>query len=187
MDLKQREGVLVKPKNRLDDKQVSIIDQTSRELLEDPGLLCYNKEAAGIFSRAGAEVQERSDHAKVILNSRIIDSALQSAPSTVTLGARNPDNKLILDAREPRVRFGSGAETNIWLEVEFNGDTPVFKRIPGSLEKLCRAAQLAENLENLDFFIRCVNIQDKEITPANKDINMFLEKLIFILKVELQH
>ncbi len=182
MSRKQREGVLVKPQNRLDDRQIKLIDATSRELLEKPGLLCYNKEAAEIFARAGAKVEQRSDHAKIILNSRLVDSAVESAPSTVTLGARDPDNRLILDAEEPRARFGNGSETNIWLDVDFNGGAPAFKRTAGSVEKLRRAAHLSENLENLDFFIRCVNIQDSEITPENKDINMFLASLNNITK-----
>lgn len=182
MSRKQREGILVKPKDRLDEKQVGLVDAASRELLEDPGLLCYNKEAAEVFAGAGAKVEERSDHAKIILSSSLIDSALESAPSKVTLGARNPDNRLILDAEEPRVRFGNGSETNIWLETKFEGNAPIFKRTDGCVEKLRRAAHLADNLENLDFFIRCVNIQDGEITPENKDINMFLASLNNITK-----
>ncbi len=182
MNEKQREGILVKPKYRLSDRQADTIDAASRELLENPGLICYNAEAAGIFKKAGAKVEERGDHARIVLNSSMVDSAVETAPSKVVLGARNPDNKLILDAEEPRVRFGNGSETNIWLDVEFEGSAPVFKRTDGSLEKLRKAAHLAENLSNLDFFIRCVNIQDREITPDNKDVNMFLASLNNITK-----
>ena len=58
MDEKQREGVLVNPHCRLSESQVRLVDEVSRELLEDPGLLCFNKEAASIFRNAGASVED---------------------------------------------------------------------------------------------------------------------------------
>ena len=50
---------------------------------------------------------------------------------------------------------------------------PVFSKKRGSVEKLCTAARLAEEFENLDFFIRPVNIQDADITKDNHDVNKF--------------
>ncbi len=180
---KQRQGVLVKPHQRLSDEQIKIIDGTSRRLLEEQGLMCYNKRAAEIFKKAGAKVETADDHAKIRFDSKILDKALDSAPSRITLGARKDENKLILDSQEPRVRFGSGAETNIWLDVSFDGSScPVFERQPGSIEKLTKAAHLCDNLDNLDFFIRCVNIQDESVTSENKDVNKFLASLNNITK-----
>jgi trimethylamine--corrinoid protein Co-methyltransferase len=99
------------------------------------------------------------------------------------LGARNPDNRLILDAHEPRVRFGSGSETNVWLAVAYDEDgRPVLTRQPGNIERLGLAAHLCDNLEHLDFFIRCVNIQDEVVTARNKDVNKFLGSLNNITK-----
>ncbi|MFH1731492.1 MAG: trimethylamine methyltransferase family protein, partial [Planctomycetota bacterium] len=76
----------------------------------------------------------------------------------------------------------SGSETNIWLDVSFDGTAPTFTRRNGSVERLCDAAHLAENLDHLDFFIRCVNIQDEEVTADNKDVNKFLASLNNITK-----
>ncbi len=112
----------------------------------------------------------------------MIDRALETAPSTIVLGARDPANKLILDAHEPRVRFVSGAETNVWLDVSFEDGVPTFTRQPGSIERLCRAAHLCDHLEHLDSFIRCVNIRDEEVTADNKDVNKFLASLAHITK-----
>jgi trimethylamine--corrinoid protein Co-methyltransferase len=162
---KQRQGVLVKPYERLTQKQIEKVDETSRSILEDQGLICYNKNAARKYSEAGAQVTEEKDFARVRIGAGLVDKALETAPSKIVLGARNPDNKLILDAREPRVRFGSGSETNVWLDVQFEGNNPVFNRLDGSIERLRAAAHLCDNLKNLDFFIRCVNIQDKDVTP----------------------
>jgi trimethylamine--corrinoid protein Co-methyltransferase len=179
---KQRKGVLVKPEKRLDDSQVKLVDSVSRELLEDPGLICYNKQVTELFKNAGAEVEEGDQFSRIKVPPRIVDNAVKSAPSKITLGAREPDNKLVLDSSEPRVRFGSGSETNVWLDVKFEDDKPVFTRCEGSIEKLCKAAHLADNLENLDFFIRCVNIRDEGVTKENKDVNKFLASLNNITK-----
>jgi len=178
----QREGVLVNPICRLSDAQVRLVDEVSRDLLQNPGLLCYNTEAAEIFGRAGAKIEQQGECLRVRVPSSIIDKALESRPPKVVLGARNPDNRLILDAYEPRVRFASGSETNVWLDVEFGKDGPRFIRCNGSIERLCKAAHLCEHLEHLDSFIRCVNIQDKEVTEENKDVNKFLASLNNITK-----
>lgn len=182
MSEKQREGVLVNPHRRLSGAQVRLVDEVSHELLENPGLLCYNQEAAEIFKNAGAKVEDAGGCMRIRIPFAIIDRTLVNAPSRIVLGARNPDNRLVLDAYEPRVRFGSGAETNIWLEVQFDGTVPKFIRRDGSIKRLCKAAHLCENLEHLDFFIRCVNIRDKEVTEENKDVNKLLASLNNITK-----
>ncbi len=174
---KQRQGVVVKPHSRLSESAVELIDEVSRDLLLEPGLLCWNAEAARIFERSGAAVEDAGDCLRIRIPPVIIDWAVDAAPSEVVLGARDPENRLILDADEPRVRFGSGSEANIWLDVRFEDRTPTFVRREGSIERLCAAAHLAENLEHLDFFLRCVNIRDKEINRENKDVNKFLASL----------
>ena len=178
----QRKGVLVTPYCRLSDVQVTTVDAVSRDLLQDPGVLCYNAQAAEVFKQAGATVEDADSCVRIRIPSTAIDRALDSAPSTVVLGARNPDNRLILDAHEPRVRFVSGAETNVWLHVAFDGTVPTFTRLNGSIEHLCAAAHLCEHLDHLDAFIRCVNIRDKQVTAANKDVNKYLASLNNITK-----
>jgi len=179
---KQREGVVVRPEKRLSDEQVRLIDGVSRDLLQDPGLLCHNAETAEIFKQAGAVVEPDGQGVRIRIPESVLNRALQSAPSRIVLGARDPDNRLILDAHEPRVRFVSGAETNVWLDVQFDGTAPRFTREPGSIERLCRAAHLCEHLENLDSFIRCVNIRDERVTAENKDVNKFFASLNNISK-----
>lgn len=174
MSKNQRDGVLVAPQWRLTDEQVKLVDGISRDLLEDPGLLCYSPEAAELLRAAGARIEDADDCVRVRLPASTVDRALASAPSTVVLGARNPDNRLVLDGHEPRVRFGSGSESNVWLEVDFNGKGPQFTRRRGTIRRLSDSAHLAENLEHLDFFIRNVNIQDDQVTEANKDVNKLL-------------
>jgi trimethylamine---corrinoid protein Co-methyltransferase len=183
MTEKQREGFLVKnPTERLSINQIKLIDSTSRQILENPGVFCYNSEAAELYKKAGAKIRQLTDCVQIKIPSELIDKILETAPSKIVLGARNPDNRLVLDADEPRVRFVSGAETNFWLDVNFENNAPVFTRKDGSIDLLGRAAHLAENLDNLDSFIRCVNIRDKEITSENKDVNKFFASLNNITK-----
>ncbi|MBN1673237.1 MAG: trimethylamine methyltransferase family protein [Kiritimatiellae bacterium] len=173
----QREGIVVTPHCRLTDAQVRLVDGASRELLEDPGLVCYSEEAGAVFKAGGAAVEAAGAHLRVTIPPALVDKALASAPSTVVLGARDPANRLVLDAHEPRVRFVSGAETNVWLETRVRNGKPDYVRRDGCIELLCQAAHLAEHLANLDAFIRCVNIRDPEITRENKDVNKFLASL----------
>jgi len=179
---KQREGVMVKPQCRLADNQIELVDGVSRELLQNPGLLCHNENAAKVFKKAGAQIEDAGNCVRIRVPEALIDKVLTSAPSKIVLGARHPNNRLILDADESRVRFGSGSETNVWLNVDFTDGQPNLTRAEGSIERLCKAAHLCDNLENLDFFIRCVNIRDKEITRENKDANKFLASLNNITK-----
>ena len=184
MEKQQRQGVLVtQPHRRLSEDQVRLVDGVSRDLLQDPGLLCFNQEAADLYEKAGAAVEPGDECARVRIPPKVVDEALEAAPSTITLGARRPENRLILDATEPRVRFVSGSETNVWLDVQYDGAGPAtLTRETGSIDRLCRAAHLCEHLEHLDSFIRSVNIQDAEVTAANKDVNKFLASLNNITK-----
>jgi len=188
-----REGTLVHaPYERLTGEQVARIHQASVEMLRNPGLLCFNKEAADIFSNNGAEVAPvtSSDNPCWLIKipEKLVSSALESAPKTVKLGARNEENVLIMNGEEPRVFYVSGSETNIWLDVDFPTyvkkddpnveiQVPEFNRRRGTVMDLCQAAHLCEQLETLDAFIRPVNIQDKDITEDNKDVNKFFASL----------
>ena len=188
-----RTGTLVKPYERISQKQIELIHHASVQILMDPGLLCYNREAADLFHASGAEVTlsaSSGDSACWLIKipEKLVSDALESAPKTVKLGARNEDNALIMNGEEPRVFLVSGSETNIWLDVDFPAyvkksdpnveiQVPEFKQRRGTVMDLCQAAHLCEHLETLDAFIRPVNIQDKDITEDNKDVNKYFASL----------
>jgi trimethylamine--corrinoid protein Co-methyltransferase len=192
-----REGVLVKPYERLTDEQVQWLDQASLDILADPGIWCYNERAAKLFQAHGAKVWEDEKSVspcwRVTFPEGLIKEAMAQAPSRIVLGARKPENRLLLDAEVPRVYFGSGSEANIWIETEMeefvsvnNGDVkvkvPLYKELRGNTALLSRAANLCDKLEHLDFFIRPLNIQDPEITNENHDVNKFFASLNNITK-----
>ncbi len=188
-----REGTLVHaPYERITKEQIARIHRASVEILKDPGLLCFNSEAAEIFHNHGAEVTPitPSDNPCWLIRipEKVVSEALESTPKEVKLGARNEENALIMKGEEPRVFYVSGSETNIWLDVDFPTyvkksdpnvqiQIPEFNRRRGTVMDLCQAAHLCEHLESLDAFIRPVNIQDKDITEDNKDVNKFFASL----------
>jgi trimethylamine--corrinoid protein Co-methyltransferase len=184
-----REGILINnPLERLSTGQVQEIHDASLEILQEPGLLSFNEKAAEIFGNSGAEVKPVADSNipswQVKIPEKLVTAAIDSAPKTVKLGARNPDNTLVMKGNEPRVYFITGSETNIWLDIDFptyvdKSDPGKERKIPeftprrGTLADLCDSAHVCEHLETVDGYIRTVNIQDKDITEENKDVNKF--------------
>ncbi len=192
-----RKGNIVKAYERLNREQIVTIHEASMEILEDPGIWCFNKRATELFEANGAkstyEEQNGTPCWRVRIPRDLISKAIASAPSRVILGARDRQNRLELDAEVPRVYFGSGSETNVWLETEMEeyvhwADSSTSRLMPkytekrGSTELLSRAAHLCEQLEHLDFFIRPVNIQDEGIDEQNHDVNKFMASLNNITK-----
>lgn len=185
-----RQGTIVrKPFERLSEDEIKTLHRASSDILEDIGLQCFNKEAADIFVGNRCDVKRRDERSYTVkIPADILGEWVSKAPSKVKLGARDPGNALILDADVPRIYFGSGSEANIWLDTHMEDyvreNAPedkrrlaVFSQKRGTLERLATAARLAEQLENLDFFIRPVNIQDDDIHEKNHDVNKFFASL----------
>lgn len=162
------------------------------DILKDPGITCFNKDAAEIFSASGADVTEVKGEGNpswtLNIPEKMIMDAAETAPVSVKLGARDEDSCLILDGKESRVYFASGSETNNWLDADIETfvskkdsskeiKLPVFKAEKGNTERLAKAAHLCENLDSWDGFLRCVNIQDDDINDSNKDVNKFFISL----------
>ncbi len=53
-----REGVVVKPYERLSQDQVKWLDEASMSILADPGIWCYSERVAQLFQSHGAQVRE---------------------------------------------------------------------------------------------------------------------------------
>jgi len=187
-----RQGVLVEPYHRLKMEQVEQLHRASLAILTDPGVLCFNRQAAEVFGDHGADVLSVNQGGApcwlLKIPGKVITDAVQVAPKVVKLGARDENNCLILDGHEPRVRFASGSEANNWLDVDMETfvskrspgtevEFPVFRVEKGTVDRLAKAARLCEHLDSWDSFLRTVNIQDDDITDDNKDVNKFFTSL----------
>ncbi len=187
-----RKGILInRPYERLTKEQVELIHQASMQILTNPGLISFNQEAVDIFHSHGAAVQAiAGDHQswQVKIPEQLVLKALDTTPKTVKLGARNPDNALIMHGDEPRVYLITGSETNIWLDLDLSTyvnradsakeiKVPEFKPRRGTVDDLCQSAHVCEHLEMVDGYIRTVNIQDRDINEDNKDVNKFFASL----------
>ncbi len=190
-----RQGVVVKPYERLSGEQMELLHNASLRILQDPGIWCYNERAAKLFGDSGARVREESVHDtkywRISIPAGMVEDAIASSPSRIVLGARKQENRLVLDAEVSRVYFGSGSEANVWLETDLeefsNGNgrnimAPRHTEMRGSTALLARAARLCDRLEHLDFFIRPLNIQDSGINEDNHDANKFFASLNNITK-----
>ena len=191
-----REGVLVKPYERLNLDQVKWLDEASLSILAEPGIWCFNERAARLFKAHGAKAWKEDSGSpcwRVSFPSGLVKEAVAKAPTRILLGARSPENRLLLDAEVPRVYFSSGSEANIWIKTEMKDfvsvkdsditvGVPHFTELRGNSALLSRAARLCDRLEHLDSFIRPLNIQDSEITSENHDVNKFFASLNNITK-----
>ena len=196
MDADYRSGTLVKPQLRIDEEQIEALHQASLSLLDDPGVICFNEQAADLLNKAGCRLSpEKGETAvwRIKFPADVVMKALENVPNQVVLGARDPEKRLLLDAGFPQVYFGTGSETNIYLETEmaeFVGkddpssviSAPVYTKERGSVGRLCQSAKLCNQLANVDFFIRNVNIQDPGITHDNKDVNVLMASLMYMTK-----
>ncbi|MBD3267337.1 hypothetical protein GF373_11775 [bacterium] len=191
-----RKGTLVQPIRRLSSEQMGYIHEASLAMLDEPGITCFNEKAAATYADNGCTVtrpDESQDCWNVRIPKKVIEEAVRNAPEEVHLGARKPENTLKLHAKTPYVYFGTGSETNIFLDTEMdefvrksNADEvrrlPVFIENRGSIANLCKSAKLCNRLDNVDFFIRNVNIQDERINESNKDVNIFFASLLYMQK-----
>ena len=192
-----RHGVVVNPYERLYTDQIKQLHAASLNVLSDPGIWCFSERAARLFKDHGAKIREETEYGQTVWRAAIpgglVEEAIRKAPSKIVMGARKPENRLVLDAAVPRIYFGSGSETNVWIETQMKtytnpedvNDTisvPVYEQRRGHSSLLMRAAKICEHLENLDFFIRPVNIQDEGINSDNHDVNKFFASLNNITK-----
>ncbi len=196
MNTNYKRGFLVNPIQRINKQQIHSIHEASLSILDDPGITCFNEHAASLLNDAGCQVKPENSNKnswKIRFPSKVVLEAVESIPREIILGARKPENRLILNTDVPKVYFGTGSETNIYqktlLSQYVKKDDPsnvIYKpeyiEERGSIKKLCQSSKLCNTLQNVDFFIRNINIQDKEINPDNKDVNIFFASLMYMTK-----
>jgi trimethylamine--corrinoid protein Co-methyltransferase len=156
-------STLYKP---LSDSAVRTIERNVFRILEESGVLVYSKTARDAFRTAGAEVDEET--ALVKLPKALVEDAIDSTPSSVTLYSRDNDYDCVLE--DSRVHYGTGG-TAIYV---LDPDTGL--RVPSTIKDVVLNARMVEELENIHLFT--INVFPNEIKQKDSiDVNRFFHAL----------
>ena len=119
------------------------------------------KEALDIFEEKGAEVD--LDKRIVKIPRRMVESAINTAPSKVILYGR--EDKHNLDLEGQNVYFGTGGTVLNVLDWETN------KKRPSTLKDIAQFAKLVDALDNVHFYLLPLFLT--ELSKETVDVNRF--------------
>jgi len=145
----------------LNNGDIKAVHETTVRLLQDPGIKVGNLEALELFAAGGARVDFQE--ARVCIPRGMLEDAIASAPSRVTLCGREERYDLVLEGT--RTYMGTGGTVLNVLDPE----TGV--RRPATLQDVRDLARLADALENIHFFM--LPVYPTELTAETVDINRF--------------
>lgn len=134
----------------LTDRELHEIHDSTLQVLEHTGIFIENAEALNCFEQAGAKV----DRGRMIVKipTRLVEDAIQSAPSTVLLAGRDPKHDLVLGRN--RVHF-----TNFSEGVKINDPYTGENRTPVK-QDLADIARVIDYLDEIDFCEKAVGAHD---------------------------
>lgn len=116
-------------------EQLDAIHESSLRILEDMGIEMMSPEALRLLKDAGADVEAGSE--MVRFDRGLVEQALETAPSSVTLTPRNPDHAVTIGGKN--VAFGLVAGPPNVHDCERG-------RRQGSLDDYCEILSLAQSL-----------------------------------------
>jgi trimethylamine--corrinoid protein Co-methyltransferase len=128
------------PLEYLTTEQMRDIHSAALDILEDCGTIIHHEKSLDILHKAGAHVR---DDKRVFIPSGLVERAIRSAPSRVTIYDRNGKPSMFLEGRN--VYYGTGSDCPYLLD-SFTGDRREF--LSGDVEN---AVRLVDALPNIDF------------------------------------
>ncbi|NIU58920.1 MAG: trimethylamine methyltransferase [Phycisphaerae bacterium] len=152
--------------NPLGDRDIRKIADAAFEVLAKSGLLVYSPTAFKAFKSAGAETDPEKKVVK--LPRSLVEDAIASNPSSITLYSRNGKCEAVLEKN--RVHYGTGG-TAIYVI-----DPDTGQRRPSTTEDVILNARMVNALENIHVFT--INVFPNEIeNKDNIDTNRFFHAL----------
>ncbi len=133
----------------LSEDQIKKILEASMEILESTGVVYHDEEALEIMENAGCFVEDN----RVKIPARLVDQAISSAPSKVTL-SNSRTRERVMELTGNNAYFGTGSDTPKFID-PYSGD-----RITASKETVSMATKTIDSLENLDFVMSLGIVQD---------------------------
>ena len=147
-------------------EQVKKIADEALRVLEKGGMLVHTSTGREALRKAGARVDDSSG--LVRFPRSLVEDAVASNPSSVTLHARKPGYDVVLEKN--RVHYGTGG-TAIYVL-----DPDTGERRPSTIEDVILNARMVEQLQNIHLFT--INVFPNEIQSRDHiDINRFFHSL----------
>lgn len=157
------QGGLYRP---LSPDDVGKVAEDSFRILEEGGIQVFSSTARDAFRKAGAEVDD--SRCLVKLPRSLVEDAIDSNPSSVTLHARNDKFDCVLEGS--RVHYGTGG-TAIYVL-----DPDTGERRPSTLYDVALNAKCVEVLDNIHLFT--INVFPNELKDRDTiDVNRFFHAL----------
>lgn len=159
-------GIPGSPYKPLSGTDVKKISDSVFEVLSKSGVAVYSPTAFAAFKNAGAEVDE--DKHIVKLSKDMVEDAIDSNPSSITLYSRDEEYNCILEKN--KVHYGTGG-TAIYVL-----DPDTGERRDSVTEDVILNAKMVEALENIHLFT--INVFPNEIENKDEiDVNRFFHAL----------
>jgi trimethylamine--corrinoid protein Co-methyltransferase len=161
--LEHTEVSLYRPLSASDEREIA---EAAFEVLEKSGMAVYSPTAFDAFKAAGAQTD--AETRIVRLPRSLVEDAIASNPSSVTLYSRDGECNAILEGN--RVYYGTGGTALYVL------DPDTGERRPSTTEDVILNAKLVDALENVHVFT--INVFPNEIKVKDQiDTNRFFHSL----------
>jgi trimethylamine--corrinoid protein Co-methyltransferase len=150
----------------LDEQAVAKMAQASFEVLERSGVAVYSTPAREAMLQAGAEAVDGTPHLR--LPRSMVEDAIDSNPSSITLHSRDGQNDCILEGS--KVHYGTGGTAIYVLDPETG------ERRPSQTRDVILNARMVQQLENIHLFT--INVFPNDIKAKDEiDVNRFFHAL----------
>lgn len=134
----------------LTDDKLYEIHLATLNVLENTGVFIDTEEALEVFDGAGAQVDRKTNIVRI--PPHVVDDAIRSAPSEITLAGRDPKHDKVLEA--DRVHFTNFSEGVEVVDL-YTGE----RRTPVKAD-LAHAAKLVDYLSDIDVCEKAVGASD---------------------------
>jgi len=158
-----------KPVDIVSEENIDAICGAAFDILETIGVDILHEGARQVFKKSGALVEGE----RVRIGRDIIETALKSAPNTLTLHARNPAHNL--DLSPGRISFGSVASAPNVSDLEGG-------RRPGNHGDFKNLVKLCQSL-NIIHFIAGYPVEPVDLPPRTRHLNCISDMAILTDKV----
>lgn len=123
----------------LSNKEIKKIDEASKEILEETGVMVLSKEALKLYEKAGAKVDYENEIVRI--PEKLVNKCISYAPSEYKIYGRDKDNYLNFGKN---LGFSASGHNAIYIL-----DTETMERRPSTKEEVGNFAKISDALPNI--------------------------------------